>query len=77
MRLMPWLDRLSSRPRRVRGERRYSRGRARLRWRVSEVECLEDRTQPTSMTYAATDVPLQVPPGDPDSTGTTVSTIHG
>ena len=43
---------------------------------MAEVELLEDRTQLTPMTYAATDLSLLVPPGDPNSTGTTVSTIH-
>ncbi len=76
MRLIPWLDRLSSRPRSLRGELRHTRGRARLRWRVAEVESLEDRTQLTALTYSATDLPLQIPPGDPKGTGTTVSTIH-
>ncbi len=61
MRLIPWLDRLSSRPRSLRGELRHTRGRARLRWRVAEVESLEDRTQPTAFTYVAEDVPLDVP----------------
>ena len=41
-----------------------------------EIECLEDRTQLTAFMYSAADVPLPVPPGDPNGTGTTVSTIH-
>lgn len=74
MRLTRWLGQL--RQQRGRSRRQGALARRATRCRLAEVELLEDRTQLTPMTYAATDLPLQVPPGDPDSAGTTVSTIH-
>ena len=58
MRLVSWLDQLSA---------RHGRKRLRnwLRWQSADVELLEDRTQLTAMTYAATDLPLLVPPDGP------------
>ena len=74
MRWACWLDQLLERPRKTSRKQGFV-GRPRM-CSLASVECLETRTQLTVFTYSATDVPLQVPPGDPNGTGTTVSTIH-
>ena len=61
MRLARWLDQLRQRPQR--GRRQGVLVRRVMRWPMAEVQLLEDRTQLTPMTYAATDLPLS--PGDP------------
>ncbi len=66
MRLASWLDQFAARPPRQSRGRLWRRS---LRCRLAEVELLEDRTLLAPMTYAATDLPLPVPPGDPNSTG--------
>ena len=73
MRLASWLDQFAARPPRQSRGRLWRRS---LRCRLAEVELLEDRTLLTPMIYAATDLPLLVPPDGSDSTGTTVSMIH-
>ena len=73
MRWARWLDELWERPRKSR------RRDARACWLLTrrlEVESLETRTQLTTLAYSATDIPLQIPPGNPNGTGTTISTIH-
>ena len=71
MRLAWWLDQIRQRPRNFRRPAAFARRASRCR--LAEVERLEDRTQLSAMTYAATDLPLQVPPDGPDSTGMTTS----
>ena len=74
MRLARWLAQLRQRPRLAR--RQGVQIHRVERWPIAEVELLEDRTQLTALTYSATNVPLQLLPGNSGGPGTTISTIH-
>jgi len=74
MRIAAWLDQLLERSSRARTRGTLER-RSRA-WRLAAAECLEDRLQPTALTYSATDLPLNVPPDGADSIGSVVSTIQ-